>query len=37
MNGWPFEYVVAMPDSIRSATLKMLKADQDAIERNRKK
>jgi hypothetical protein len=32
MNGsLSFEYVCRMPNSIRTATLKMLKADQDAL------
>jgi hypothetical protein len=37
MNGWPFEYVAAMPDSIRTQALKMLKSDQDAIKNKPRK
>lgn len=31
MNGWTLDYVSQLPQSVRMATLKMLKADQDAL------
>jgi hypothetical protein len=31
MNGWTFEYVCRLPNSVRTAALKMLKADQDNL------
>jgi hypothetical protein len=37
MNGWTFEYVCSLPDSVRTAALMMLKSDQDAVQRNRHK
>lgn len=31
MNGWTLDYVCQLPQSVRAAALKMLKADQDAL------